>query len=151
MNKGFTLQDSHEQMERLNKAGIKFYYGFMYGAAGSGKGIENAIANAKIINTVKPYGIVPTTLGAFGDSPLAKEVEAGNFTPVSEREVLKEQKKLIELLDIETKYMGIHALNTVAFDAQFPEDKEGAIYRVSEAIDRLDDNYLNSIPLRQSV
>lgn len=68
LNKGFTVQDTYEQLERLNVAGIRFYYGFMYGAAGKDKGIENAIANAKIINKVKPYGIVPTTLGAFGDS-----------------------------------------------------------------------------------
>lgn len=68
LNKGFSLEDSYEQMERLNKAGIRFFFGFMFGAAGKGKGRANARDTAKLINAVKPYGIVPTTLGAFGSS-----------------------------------------------------------------------------------
>lgn len=151
LNKGFTLKDSYEQLERLNKAGIRFYYGFMYGAAGKDKGVENALANAKIINSVKPYGIVPTTLGAFGDSELAKEVVAGTFTPASEYEVLEEQRKLVEMIEVETAYMGIHGLNTVAFDAQLPKDKEAIINKINNALDQLSVDYLKSIPIRKSV
>jgi radical SAM superfamily enzyme YgiQ (UPF0313 family) len=151
LNKGADLNDSYTQLERLNKAGIKFYYGFMYGAAGAGKGIENAEANAKIINAVKPYGIVPTTLGAYGETELARDVEKGLFVPASEQEVLEEQLKLLELVTVETKYMGIHGINTVAFDALLPKDKSGAIYRVENALQNLSSEYLNSIPLRKSV
>lgn len=150
-NKGFTLQDSEKQLNRLNKAEIDFYFGFMFGAAGSGKGIENAIDTAKLINATKPLGIVPTTLGGFGSSPLASDIEKGIFTPASELEVLDEQKKLIELVDVETSYLGIHAINTVSFDAKIPEERQKSIQRVDHAIHELDKNYLSSVPERHSI
>lgn len=151
LNKGFTLQDSYEQLERLSKTGIRFYYGFMFGAAGKGKGLENAKANAKIINAVKPYGIVPTTLGAFGDSQLAKDVENGKFIPATEFEVMEEQKKLLELVEVETNYMGIHGINTVSFDAKLPQQRKLSVAKVSHAIYGLDNKYLSSVPERQSI
>jgi len=149
--KGFTLDDSYEQLERLNKAGIAFYFGFMFGAAGSGMGIENAEATAKIINATKPKGIVPTTLGAFGDSPLAADVEKGIFQPASEWEVIEEQKKLIELVEVDTYYMGIHGINTVSFDAKFPEQKEMAIQRIDDQISRMNPSLLEGVPMRRSI
>lgn len=151
LNKGFSLQDSYEQLERLNKANMRFYYGFMFGVSGVGKGIENTVENARIINKVKPYGIVPTTLGAFGDSELAEYVEKGIFVPASEIEILEEQKQLIELIDIETKYMGIHGLNTVAFDAILPHERESSVGRIKHALNNLNSNYLNSVAERHSV
>ena len=151
LNKGFTLADSYKQLERLNKAGIDFFYGFMFGASGSEKGIENAIDTARIINATKPKGIVPTTLGTAGDSQLAQETREGIFTPASEQEVLEEQKKLLELVEVDTAYMGIHGINTVAFDAQLPKDRNNAIRRVEHAIKNLPEHYLTGIPERHSV
>jgi radical SAM superfamily enzyme YgiQ (UPF0313 family) len=151
LNKGFTIDETYKQLERLNKAKIKFYYGFMFGVAGKNKGIDNAIANAKIINQLKPYGIVPTTLGAFGDSDLAKQVEEGNFEPANEHEVLQEQKKLLELIEVETFYMGIHGLNPISFDAHLQKEKSQAIQRINNTIERMGDAYLKSVPLRKSV
>ncbi len=149
--KGFTLEDSYEQLERLNKSGIRFYFGFMFGAAGKGKGIENAVATAKIINTVKPLGIVPTTLGAFGETELALDVEKGIFEPATEAEVLEEQKKLIELVEVETFYMGIHSLNPVSFDAKLPEQKVAIIQKIDDMINRMDRSILESVQKRRSV
>ena len=151
LNKGFTLQDSYDQLERLNTAGIRFLYGFMYGAAGKGNGIENAIDTAKIINATKPMGIVPTSLGAFGDSQLAKDVGNGIFKPATELEVLEEQKRLIELIEIETAYMGIHGINTVAFDADVPQQRELAIKKIDDTMQRLNVDFLNSVPERFSI
>ncbi|NPD46937.1 MULTISPECIES: radical SAM protein [unclassified Lentimicrobium] len=151
LNKGASLEDSQEQLKRLNKAGIDFFFGFMFGAAGSGKGMENAIATAKLINETKPIGIVPTTLGANGGSPLAHDIEKGVYQLATELEVLEEQKKLIDLIEIETEYLGIHGINTVPFDSLLPRDKEKSIQRVDAMIERLDHNYLNSIPERHSI
>ena len=38
LNKGFSLEETKVHLERLNQAGMDFYYGFMYGAAGKGPG-----------------------------------------------------------------------------------------------------------------
>lgn len=151
LNKGNTLDESRTQLLRLNEAGIPFYFGFMFGAAGGPLRFENAEATAKLINETNPKGIVPTTLGAFGNSPLAEDVKKGVFTPATEMEVLEEQKKLIELIDIETYYLGIHGINSISFDAKFPQDQEHSIGRIEHAMKNLDPNYLNSVPVRNSI
>lgn len=121
LNKGSSIEDVYEQLERLNKAGITFFYGFMFGAAGKGKGIENAEANAKVINKVRPLGIVPTTLSPNKGTQLAKDIANGTFEVATEREVLEEQKKTIELVDVPIHYMGIHIINSLGFDAELPK------------------------------
>ncbi|MCF8076025.1 MAG: radical SAM protein [Desulfotignum sp.] len=151
LNKGFSLRDSYEQLERLNKAGVRHIDILIFGGAGKGKGIENAIANAKLINASKSLGVSITTMGAFGESRLAEDVEKGIFVPATELEVLEEQKKMIELIDVETIYLGIHGINTVTFDAQLPKDREKAIELVDTAISKMDDDFLNSVPERHSI
>lgn len=151
MNKGFSLKDSYEQLERLNKAGISHIDIIIFGGAGKDKGIQNAIDTAKLINHSKPTGISITTMGAFGDSQLAKDVKSGIFEPATEFEVLEEQKKFIELIEVDTYYLGIHGINTVTFDALLPRDREIAIKKVNDSIEKLDDTFLNSVPERFSI
>jgi len=66
-------------------------------------------------------------------------------------EVLEEQKKLIALVEVDTAYLGIHCINTVTFDALLPRDRENAIKMVDDAIEKLDDGFLNSVPERHSI
>ncbi len=151
MNKGFTLEDSYKQLERLNKAGMTHIDIIIFGAAGKGKGMQNALDTAKLINHSEPIGISITTMGAFGDSQLAKDVENGIFEPAPEIEVLEEQKHFIDLIDFNTAYLGIHGINTVAFDASLPSEKEMSIKRIDHAIKNLGEQYLNSVPERHSI
>lgn len=151
LNKGASLADANKQLERLNKAGITFFYGFMFGAAGKGRGIENAEANAKLINKVRPLGIVPTTLNVNEGTKLAKDVAEGVFEMANEQEVFEEQKKTIELVEVDTYYMGIHIINSVSFDAELPNEKQAAIDRLNDAISNTDEAVLNSVPKRHTI
>ena len=151
LNKGSLIEDVYEQLERLNKAGITFFYGFMFGASGKGKGIENAEANAKLINKVKPLGIVPTTLSPNEGTQLAKDIANGTFEVATEREVLEEQKKTLELVDVPTYYMGIHVINSLSFDAELPKGKQSAIDKVNQALLNTEKTVLDSVPERHSI
>lgn len=151
LNKGSSIEDAYEQLGRLNKAGITFCYGFMFGAAGKGKGIENAEANAKLINKVKPLGIVPTTLSPNDGTQLAKDVASGTFEIATDREVLEEQKKTIELVNVSTRYMGIHVINTLSFDAELPKDRQLAADRINYTLDNMSELDLDSVPVRHSI
>lgn len=151
LNKGASLFDVEEQLERLNMAGISFFYGFMFGAAGKGKAMENAAANARLINKVKPLGIVPTTLNANEGTQLAHDVESGNFEMATEREVLQEQIRSIELVNVSTYYMGIHAINSVNFDAVLPRGRQPAIDRITYILNKTDQTVLDSVPERHSI
>lgn len=54
INKGHNLQEAKKQLERLNEANITHRALLMLGVAGKGKGEENAIATAKLLNETKP-------------------------------------------------------------------------------------------------
>ncbi|MCG8618004.1 MAG: radical SAM protein, partial [Desulfobacterales bacterium] len=135
----------------LNKAGIRHIDILIFGGAGKGKGIENAVANAKLVNTTKPVGVSMTTMGAFGESQLAEDVQTGKFVPATEREVLEEQKKMIELIEVDTVYLGIHGINSVTFDAVLPRDREKALKMVDDGARRLGDKILDSVPERHAI
>ncbi len=128
MNKGYTLKDAYEQLARLNESGIRHNGIFILGAAGSGKGFENAIDTAKIINKTKPALVGFTTLGIFKGSQLSKEVEQNLFTPATELEILEEEKKLIELIEVENiPFFGAHPTNAANINGMLPNDKKEMI------------------------
>ena len=58
---------------------------------------------------------------------------------------------MIDLIEVETMYLGIHAINTVTFDAILPRDKQKAFKLVNSAIEKLDNEFLNSVPERQAI
>ena len=77
-----------------------------------GRGIENAVENAKLINVLGPKGVAPTTLGVNEGSVLAEDVKSGKFEMATEREVIEEMKKTIELINTDDLiYYGAHAIN----------------------------------------
>lgn len=152
LNKGHTFEEARRNLLRLNKAGIDFFYGFMYGAAGKGKGLENAEANARLINETNPIGMAPTTLGANEGSPMAEDVKNGKFEIAHEREVLEEMKKTIELVDSsELIYYGRHIINSIPFDCVLPRDREKAIETINWKMAEMEDHYLDSVPQRHTI
>ena len=152
LNKGFTIDETQTQLKRLNKAGVDFFYGFMYGAAGKGKGIESAVENARLINSSKPIGIAPTTLGANEGTPLADDVKKGRFKLATEREVYDEIKKTIELIDTDDLiYYGAHAINSIPFNCILPRDRANALKTIESRMAGMDNSYLDSVPRRHSI
>ncbi|WP_319201509.1 radical SAM protein [uncultured Ilyobacter sp.] len=152
LDKGFNLEEAKEQLKRLGDAGIRFIYGMMYGAAGRSKGIENALANAKLINETKPMGMAPTTLNPNPGTKLWDDVEDGKFTLATEGEIFEEMKSLLKDIEVEgLQYLGRHAINTIPFDAILPRDKKKAIEVINATIDKVGEDYLNSVPKRHSI
>jgi hypothetical protein len=96
-------------------------------------------------------GVVPTTLSSNEGTKLAKDIADGIFELATEREVLEEQKKTLELINVPTHYMGIHVINSVSFDAELPEAKQVAIDRINRALSSTDEAVLDSVPERHSI
>jgi radical SAM superfamily enzyme YgiQ (UPF0313 family) len=152
LNKGSSIDDTRTQLDRLKKAGMDFFYGFMFGAAGKGKGIENAIENAELINRTKPIGVAPTTLGANEETRLAEDVKNGSFELASEREIYEEMKKTIELIDTEDLiYYGAHIINSIPFNCILPRDKVKALADIDRISGGMRNDYLDSVPQRHSI
>ena len=152
LNKGYSVKDTYVQLERLNKARIRHNCILMMGAAGSKKGIETAIETAKLINATKPQLVGMTSLGFFEGSKISKEVKDGVFNPATELEILEEQKKLIELIDVPNlPFTSSHPINAVNISGILPRDKNRMITTIDEVIMTTDSSLLDSTAVRSAL
>ena len=152
INKGHTLEEAYEQLERLNKFGIRHDDGFMLGVAGHQKGIQNAIDTANLINKTKPSIIWFGTLGLFEGSKMHKDAQDGTFIPATEIEILEEELKILELIDLENvPFYGIHPTNASSVQGVLPRDKDKMINQIKSFIENADEDFLNSAKQRDSL
>ncbi len=152
INKGNTLKEAREQLLRLVKFGIRHDDGFMLGVGGRGKGIQNAIDTAKLINETKPSIIWFGTLGLFEGSKMHTDMKNGKFTPATELEILEEEIKVLELIDVNNvPFYGIHPTNSSSISGLLPRDRDKMIKELKEYIRNADDDFLNSCKPRATL
>lgn len=145
INKGHTLAEAYEQLERLNRAGIRHCDGYMLGVAGAGKGIENAEDTARLINESKPSIIWFGTLGLFEGSKMHAAALSGEFTPATEREIIEEEIRVLELIEVDNVPLyGIHPTNTSSVQGMLPQDRETMINRLKHYLATEDAEFLDS-------
>lgn len=152
LNKGYTLKDANDQLARLNEAGIGHNCIFMLGAAGSGKGVQHAVDTAKLINAAKPQLVSVTSLGFFDGSLLSREVENKTFIPATELEILEEEKKLLELIELENiPFYGDHPINAISIAGVLPHDREDMVDTINYVIENSEQEFLNNTAKRSTL
>jgi radical SAM superfamily enzyme len=135
IEKGHSLIEAHEQLERLNRLGIAHIDHVMLGVAGSGIGISNAHQTADFLNQSHPKMVWIGTTGIFEGAPLSQEVQSGRFTPATELEMLEEEKELIRLIRLNhIPVYGTHPSNTIKVFGKLPEDREKMINIIDDGI-----------------
>ena len=136
VNKGNTSKEAKEELQRLNQASIDFISIIMYGIAGKDKGVENALATAELLNSVRSKAIALMNLTLIPGTDLYREALAGEFIEASQEEKLVEIKTLIENLDLkdQTLFSSIHISNIEPLNGYLPRDKEFFLKRLESAI-----------------
>lgn len=110
INKGYTSQDILEQCRKLEEAGIQYWVTFLNGVAGREHSHEHAVNSAKIFNQLKPMLVGTGGLTLFPGTPLLEEAERGEFTPLTEKEMLEELRTFVEHLEIDCKFITHHTI-----------------------------------------
>ncbi len=152
INKGHTLDEAREQLQRLNRFGIRHDDGFMLGVAGAGKGIQNAIDTAALINETKPSIIWFGTLGLFEGSKMHSAMLKGDFIPATELEILEEEIKVLELIDVDNvPFYGIHPTNASSVHGVLPRDREDMIGEIRDYIEHASSEFLHSAQPRATL
>ncbi len=152
INKGHTLDEAIEQVGRLNKAGIRHCDAYMLGVAGHGKGIENAEATAKFINQSGALLIWFGTLGLFEGSPMSQAAKSGDFIPATEREIVEEEIRVLELITVDNvPFYGIHPTNTSSVQGLLQRDKQELISHLKEYLATEDPEFLDSAMRRDTL
>lgn len=129
MGKGHTVEMAIEQGKKLNEAKILFNSIVMYGIAGQGNSVENAIKTAEMLNQFHSYKIVTMNLTVFEMTELAKMVQRKEFVQANSNEKILEVKTLLEHLDTKkpTIFDTTHTTNMVKLTGTLPEEKEKLI------------------------
>lgn len=129
MGKGHTVEIAIEQGKKLNEANILFNAIVMYGIAGQGNSVENAIKTAEMLNQFDSYKIVTMNLTVFEMTELAKMVQEKEFVQANSNEKILEIKTLLEHLDPKkpTIFDTTHTTNLVKLVGTLPEEKEKLI------------------------
>ena len=141
MDKDHSVDEAYREIERLQNAGFSYAAHFMTGVAGSGRWEESAIAMAEFLTKTKPENVVNFSMFLSADK-LSEEIRNGNFKPATELENLREERKLVELLDVNPsspiKWDSFHDWIHVRTRGNLPEDKAKILAVLDKAIAKFD-------------
>ena len=134
MKKDHTVSEAYEAIERLQAAGLIYDAHIMTGVAGRGRGRENADALAQLLNQTHPAHVVNFSMFIHREVPLYREIENGNYVPADELESLREEKRLLEQLNIPVKYEGFHDYLQIRVRGKLPSDQEKMVGKLETFI-----------------
>lgn len=144
MNKGFTNKDAYEQLDKLEKANIRYDALLMLGVAGRNHGKSNTEATVQLLSRFKPYmiSIMPTSVTP--GSELEEICDRGDYVELTELEMLQEEIRFLQALDVEDDcfFFGSHNFNLVPVSGEM-RDKNRMISILEQAIATYPDNILN--------
>lgn len=148
-NKGYTSQDIWEQCQKLDEAGIEYYFVYMTGLAGKNGGYRNAINSAKLFSKLNPYFISVDSLTLFPDTKLYAMAKEGKFTPATEKERLMELQTFIQNLQIRTHLLANTKSNFYPLSAYLPKEGEAIVKELQYIMDTFSEEemlqYRNSL------
>lgn len=131
--KGIKPEDVITGGSRVVESGISLSEYIMPGIGGKALSHEHAVKTAEILNIVKPDYIRVRTFAVHPMSPIQRMVDEGSFVPLTDEEVVKEIRLLLENLDeIPSRFRcGDFSLNLLMqVDGYLDKDKERMIAEI---------------------
>jgi radical SAM superfamily enzyme YgiQ (UPF0313 family) len=125
VNKGATAADITTAGIRAKQAGMSISEFIILGLGGQELWEEHASETARVLSEINPHFIRVLTIGVKPGSGLLRQMEAGEYTLQTEKNIIEEQRLLIENLNgITSHYANHHAVDLLTeARGQFPQDK----------------------------
>ena len=147
IKKGATPEQMVEGSLRAKGAGFEVSLYVLAGIGGEKKWKQHAEETTKVLNRIGPHFIRIRTYVPTPFSPLWDKVQEGSFELASAETILKEQRRLIEHLDVRSEYLSDHISNYVPVYGQLPKDQASMLQTIDRALAILikDDGYRRSL------
>ena len=139
-NKGYTSTDILDQCQKLDEAGIEYYFVYMTGLAGKENGYQNAKNSAKLFSQLNPYFISVDSLTLFPNTELYQMAQQDLFVPAEEKERIRELQILIKNLNIRTHLFANTVSNFAPVTAYLPYDREKVINELQYILDNTEES-----------
>lgn len=154
MNKGFTVAEAYENLQKLKDAGMDWDVHVLTGFAGKGNGDIHIKETVKLINKFKPYMVSVMPIAVTKGTALEAIRDQGDFVECTELEKLEEEKMLLRLLDYdgldEAQFFGSHNYNLIPVSGKLSQRKEIIDY-IDEKIALIDKKILNNVSQRAAI
>jgi radical SAM superfamily enzyme YgiQ (UPF0313 family) len=125
VKKGITPESIIRSAHMAREAGMDMTQFIILGLGGKELTKEHAVETAKVLNEINPRDIRLLTIGVKSDSGLGRQMAEGTFTLPSEREIIEEQRLLLENLRGVTSHYANHHSVDLLLEARgrLPRDK----------------------------
>ncbi len=110
IEKGYRSEDILEQCRKLEEAGIDYWMTFLNGVGGKELSEQHAVRSAEIFSQLKPMVVGTGGLTLFPGTPLLEDAEKGEFTPLSEKEMLEELRLFVDGLECDCAFITHHTV-----------------------------------------
>lgn len=137
IRKGATPEQMVEGATRAKDAGFEVSLYVLAGIGGEARWIQHAEGTAAVLNRVDPHFIRIRTYVPTPGSPLWDQVQDGSFELASPESILKEQRRMIELLEVTSQYLSDHVSNYVPVYGQLPKDQSLMLETMDKALNAL--------------
>nr|WP_295161530.1 radical SAM protein [uncultured Methanobrevibacter sp.] len=128
LNKGYTAKQAYETLEKLQNSKMKYISLLMGGAGGKKYRDAHVRDTAKLLSTYPPKMISIITTGIATGTKLAEMRDNGEFVQLTEREIIEDEIRLIEELDVPGQvYFFGHHQNNVARVSGHLKNKEALV------------------------
>lgn len=133
VHKDVSADEIIEAGKKLKCAKIKSSITLISGLGGKANTTEHAKQSAHLISEIKPEYCAFLSLQIFKSTPLFREIENGNFTPLDAREVMNEMKIFLQNVDSEgTVFRSNHASNVALLAGTLNKDIPDLIATIDE-------------------
>jgi len=133
VRKGVTAEELILAGRKAREAGMDVSLYVMPGLGGRRLSERHALETARVLNAIGPDFIRLRTLVPYPGTPLYEQVEAGEFEPLSEDEVVAEIGLLIEHLDCRSYLTSDHMFNLLwEVEGRLPEDRPALLKTIAE-------------------
>ncbi len=152
LDKGATAAEMIEAGKRIKESGISLSEYVLLGIGGEDRWEQHAMGTANVLNAINPDFIRARTLIVVPGTPLFDKVEQGEFKRLSPEGILREERLLIENLELTSEFVSDHVSNYLPLEGKFPEAKEkmlGLIDQFFKAPPGVRDGYLQPEGLRR--
>jgi len=129
VKKGITPSGIITSALMAKTAGMKITEFIISGLGGQDLWQEHAMETARVLNEIDPHFIRVLTIGVKRGSELYKQMEKGDYRLQSEKDIIVEQRLMIENLEgITSHYANHHAIDLlIEARGQLPGDKPGLL------------------------
>ena len=145
VRKGVSASDIIKSAQMAREAGMDISEFIILGLGGTQLWQEHATETARVLNIINPDFIRVLTIGVKKGSGLEKQLQAGTFQLQTEKNIIEEQRLLIENLDgISSYYVNHHGVDLLMeARGQLPEDKSKLLAVMDRYLSMAEDERIN--------